>query len=748
MKFIAVCLCIGIIGSSVVAVMLSMYIVKATQDDGQLLDLDSLKLTYTSFIYSKNINAEGQEEWPEYQRLDSPEQNRVWVDWPAIDDTLKNAFIAIEDQQYKDHKGVNVKRTIYAMLNEVAKAVTGSYLRGGQQGASTINQQLIKNLTDDTEDEGTAGYLRKVREIFRALALHNRYSKDTIFEAYLNTISLTGNIGGVQAGANRYFNKHVGTEDCQKYGEEPLTIAECASIAAITKNPTKFSPITNPEQHLVRRNKVITNMCEQGYITQAEQDAALAEPIELYETIVEEGAARQSNNSYFTDTLINEVIGDYMEQKGATKEEATNWLYNDGVRIYSTVVPTLQTTMENVFNKGEYWGAFPIENYQPKDNLGRIILNADGTEPEPKTITTNAAGAFVNYKGELCAVVGGLGAKTADRTLNRGADMMRAVGSTIKGATVYPLVIDYDKGDYSSTQIDMPYSGTVVGDDGQAMDGWPRNYERSYTHAETTVVDAVRTSKNTIAVWYGSIVGANEMFTFLHDTLEVDTLTNDDRNLAPMALGALSHGMSPYQLAGAYMMNGNGGKFHSLHSYTSVEDSMGRVVLKPDVNNVQAIGEDSSFIMNRLLRQVMVDGTGGGMSAADAGMDSAGKTGTTNDDKDVWFVGLTPYYVGAFWYGYDENEPMTRYVAGARRHPGINAWKEIMNTEQADTVRYPVIDFPQNALESGAVEERRYCTVSGKAAGPNCPSKVGYYKKDRPLGSCIAHSAAAPPPAE
>lgn len=175
---------------------------------------------------------------------------------------------------------------------------------------------------------------------------------------------------------------------------------------------------------------------------------------------------------------------------------------------------------------------------------------------------------------------------------------------------------------------------------------------------------------------------------------------------------------------------------------------MGRVVLKPDVNNVQAIGEDSSFIMNRLLRQVMVDGTGGGMSAADAGMDSAGKTGTTNDDKDVWFVGLTPYYVGAFWYGYDENEPMTRYVAGARRHPGINAWKEIMNTEQADTVRYPVIDFPQNALESGAVEERRYCTVSGKAAGPNCPSKVGYYKKDRPLGSCIAHSAAAAPPAE
>ncbi|MEG1872751.1 MAG: transglycosylase domain-containing protein, partial [Ruthenibacterium sp.] len=644
----------------------------------------AIKLTFTSIVYYKNINASGQEEWLEYQRLDSPEQNRIWVDWANIDKNLQNAFVAIEDQTFWTHGGVNYKRTIYAMLNEVAKKLTGSYLRGTQQGASTINQQLIKNLTGDDEDTGTASYLRKFREIFRALALHNRFSKDTIFEAYLNTISLTGNIGGVQAGANRYFNKHVGEADCIEHGEQPLTIAECASIAAITKNPTSFSPISNPEQHLVRRNKVITNMFEQGYITAEQRDEALATPLKLYETVVAEDAAKQSNNSYFTDTLINYLVKDYMTQNNVDKPTALNWVYNSGLRIYATVVPTLQTEAEDVFNRGEYWNPDPIENYQPKDNKGNIILNADGTEPEPKTITTNAAGAIINYKGELCAVVGGLGAKTADRTLNRAVDSLRAVGSTMKGVAVYPLAIEYDLATFSKTQIDTPLKDPVIGDDGKPKTGWPRNYNPGYTNSAMTTWEAVKDSVNTIAVWFGKLVGPNEMYTFAHDTLEISSLVNDDRDLAPMVLGALTHGMSPYALAGAYMMYGNGGQFYSLHTYTSVEDSTGKEVMKPDVNRVQAISEDTAFIMNRLLREVMVSGTGVGMSADKAGMDSIGKTGTTNENKDIWFVGLTPYYVSSFWYGYDENEPMKHYVAGSRRHPGLRAWQEIMNTEQAD----------------------------------------------------------------
>ncbi len=722
--------------------MLSLYIVEATASDDALLDLENIKLAYTSFIYYKDANEQGQEEWVLYQSLDSPEENRVWVDWHNIDDNLKNAVVAIEDETFWEHSGINIRRTIYAVLNEISYSTTGSYLRGGQEGASTITQQLIKNITDDDEDEGTAGYLRKIREIFRALALSNRYSRDTIFEAYLNTMSLTGNIGGVQAGANRYFNKYVGTQDNITNGTEPLTIAEVATIAAITKNPTAYSPITNPEQHIARRNHVIYNMYVQGYISESEYDEAIDAPLVMFEQIIDEDAATQSKNSYFTDTLIDEVVEDYQEQKGVTLDEAYNWLYSGGVRIYSTVVPSLQTTMEDVFYRREHWPEYTREYYP----AGYVAPELEpGEEAEPNMITTQAAGAFVNYEGELAAIVGGLGQKTADRTLNRGADMERAIGSTIKGVTVYPLGLEYDIIHYSSTRIDTPFDPTGTTEDGKAT-GWPRNYEGTYTYGPNTVQDAFRDSRNTIAVWIGSDVGVNEMFTFLSSTLEIDTLSDpDDRNHSPMSLGALSTGMSPYQLAAAYMMNGNGGQFYSPHSYTSVEDAYGNVVLTPDINRVQAISEDTSYIMSRLLRDVMVTGTGAGMSASDAGMESIGKTGTTNEDKDIWFVGMTPYYAGAFWFGYDENAPMLGYyVAGASRHPGIKAWQEIMNTEQADVEKYPVIDFPQNAIESGDVVMRSFCTTSGQAAGAGCPTSTGYYKKDTVLGTCVVnHSAPA-----
>ena len=244
----------------------------------------------------------------------------------------------------------------------MAYALTGHYIRGTQQGASTINQQLIKNITDDDESQGTAGYLRKIREIFRAMSLNSRYSKEMIMEAYLNTLSLTGNIGGVQAGANQYFGKDVGyNED----GTPQLTLAQCATIAAITKNPTQYSPISNPEMHLVRRNKVLTNMYEQGYIVdengnpdKAKLDAALAEPLTLREAVRDENDAVQTNNSYFTDALLEELTQDMLEQnpygrENYTEAQALNDIYTKGLRIFSTVQPDVQSTMEEVFNRGD-----------------------------------------------------------------------------------------------------------------------------------------------------------------------------------------------------------------------------------------------------------------------------------------------------------------------------------------------------------------------------------------------------------
>lgn len=738
-KFIAVCVCIGVIGMSVIAVMLSMYLVEATANDDTLLDLENLKLSYTSIIYYKTVNASGQEEWQEYQRLDSPDENRIWVDIGNICDDLQNAYIAVEDRDFRTHSGFNLKRTVYAALNEVAYAVTGSYLRGTQQGASTINQQLIKNITDETASTGMDGYTRKLREIFRALSLNGRYSKDVILEAYLNTLGLTGNIGGVQAGANSYFGKDVGYADPANKEGQYLTIAECASIAAITKNPTEYSPISNPEDHLVRRNLIIRNMCEQGYITQAERDEALAQPLKLVETRIDENAAKQTDNSYFTDSLVKEVINDLWEanpenREEWTKEDASNYFYTKGLRIYSTVVPEVQTSMENVFNRNEYWPAFPIENYVPDGA-------PEGTEP--RTITTQASGVVVNYKGELCGVVGGLGAKTADRTLNRAIDSVRQVGSTMKGVAAYPLAIEYDLATYSKTFPDTPFSGQAKDENGNVIKNWPKNYSGTYTNGPITVYQALKVSLNTVAVWIGDLVGAREMYEFATDTLNISSLDeNRDVDLAPMVLGSMTNGMSPYELAGAYMMYGDGGKFTTLHSYTSVEDYQGNVVLEKDITTVQAIGEDTAFIMNRLLRGVLTDsgGTAYGMSANAAGMDSIAKTGTTNENRDIWFVGLTPYYVSAFWYGYDENEPMWSYQPRTGAHPGANAWREVMNDVQADEEKYPVIEFtmPENVVQ------HRFCTISGNLAVAGCPSQVGYFKEGVVPSSCPGHGAVAP----
>ena len=295
MRFIASCLCVCIILGSVAAVAVSLYVVKETQGDSDLLDLTQLELAYTTIIYSQQINDQGQPEWVEYQRLQSPEENRIWKPLNEISPYIQHAFVAVEDENFYTHPGFSFKRTVLAAINEVFRKLTGSYLTGSQLGASTIEQQLIKNITGEDESSGIEGYARKVKEIFRAIALDNRFSKEEILEAYLNTIGLTGNTAGVEAGANQYFGKSAAD----------VTIAEAASIAAITKNPSRFNPYTNPEEHLKRRDDIILFMQQQGYITQAEAEAAWATPLNLVEKTTDENAAVQTDYSWFTDQVIS-----------------------------------------------------------------------------------------------------------------------------------------------------------------------------------------------------------------------------------------------------------------------------------------------------------------------------------------------------------------------------------------------------------------------------------------------------------
>ena len=734
MRFIASCLCVCIILGSVAAVAVSLYVVKETQGDSDLLDLTQLELAYTTIIYSQQINDQGQPEWVEYQRLQSPEENRIWKPLNEISPYIQHAFVAVEDENFYTHPGFSFKRTVLAAINEVFRKLTGSYLTGSQLGASTIEQQLIKNITGEDESSGIEGYARKVKEIFRAIALDNRFSKEEILEAYLNTIGLTGNTAGVEAGANQYFGKSAAD----------VTIAEAASIAAITKNPSRFNPYTNPEEHLKRRDDIILFMQQQGYITQAEAEAAWATPLNLVEKTTDENAAVQTDYSWFTDYLIEEVIADLVEANPLNRDDwnreaANDYLHNGGLRIYATVDPEVQSVMENVWLEGKYWEPMPIENYD------------DPNDPDdtPRTITTQAAGVVINYKGELCGVVGGLGQKTENRGFNRGTEMERQVGSTMKAVAAYPLGIDMDLINYSSVLMD-DYFPISDGKGGTRTD-WPSNWSGRYSHSMTTVYEALKQSLNTVAVRVGDMVTPRTMFEFARDTLGITTLDeNSDVDLAPMVLGATTTGLSPYELAGAYMMYGDGGRMTSLHSYTSVRDYQGNEILEKDIVTTQAIGEDTAYIMNRLLHSVLFDrgGTAYGIHPDANVMDSIGKTGTTNDNKDVWFVGLTPKYVMATWYGYDENEPMDDYnnyyiyknKGSQKGHPGASAFAEVMDTIQADLSEEEIVEWEKpDSVEIGA-----FCTISGDIPTDGCPRGTGYYKTGVQRGVCTGIHATDP----
>ena len=734
MRFIASCLCVCIILGSVAAVAVSLYVVKETQGDSDLLDLTQLELAYTTIIYSQQINDQGQPEWVEYQRLQSPEENRIWKPLNEISPYIQHAFVAVEDENFYTHPGFSFKRTVLAAINEVFRKLTGSYLTGSQLGASTIEQQLIKNITGEDESSGIEGYARKVKEIFRAIALDNRFSKEEILEAYLNTIGLTGNTAGVEAGANQYFGKSAAD----------VTIAEAASIAAITKNPSRFNPYTNPEEHLKRRDDIILFMRQQGYITQAEAEAAWATPLNLVEKTTDENAAVQTDYSWFTDYLIEEVIADLVEANPLNRDDwnreaANDYLHNGGLRIYATVDPEVQSVMENVWLEGKYWEPMPIENYD------------DPNDPDdtPRTITTQAAGVVINYKGELVGVAGGLGRKTENRGFNRGTGMTRQVGSTMKAVAAYPLGIDMDLINYSSVLMD-DYFPIPDGKGGTRTD-WPSNWSGRYSHSMTTVYEALKQSLNTVAVRVGDWVTPRTMFEFARETLGITTLDeNSDIDLAPMVLGATTTGLSPYELAGAYMMYGDGGRMTSLHSYTSVRDYQGNEILEKDIVTTQAIGEDTAYIMNRLLHSVLFDrgGTAYGIHPEANVMDSIGKTGTTNDNKDVWFVGLTPKYVMATWYGYDQNEPMDDYNSyyfyknkGSQKgHPGASAFAEVMDTIQADLSEEEIVEWEKpDSVEIGA-----FCTISGDIPTDGCPRGTGYYKTGVQRGVCTGIHATDP----
>lgn len=698
-KVLGVIVCICVIIGSILAVIISVYLVNATKNDEALLNLNNIKLSFTTILYAKDEDGQ----YVEYQRLNG-EEHRIWVNLQDMTPYLPQAFIAVEDNTFYKHHGVNWKRSVAAALNE-GLGMVGLNLFSNRQGGSTITQQLVKNLTGDEKQDA----MRKVREMFRAMVLEKQYSKDLILEAYLNTLRLTGKNAGVESGANVYFGKSV----------SELSLAECASLAAITKNPSQYNPFTNPEEHLSRRNYILDLMLKQKMISQEEHDAAQAEPLNLADSSASGGTI--GTNSYFTDKVINDVITDLISEKGYTKQEATNYLYNGGLRIYTTVVPKLQAAMENEMENGT---AFPDRTHMVD------VLDENGNKTGQQTEEhAQAAMISLTYDGGIAACVGGLGEKSGDRILNRATDSVRQVGSAMKPIAAYCLGIDYNYITYSSALLDSPIQIRDP-DTGQMVD-WPQNYNKIWSNTDILVTDAIARSLNTIAVKVGQMVGTRVMYDFVKDTLHVTSLDEKkDVDLSPMVLGGMTHGISPLEMAAAYMMFGNEGKYSTVHSYTSVEDTNGNVVLEKTVTTTQAISPEAATIMNHLLERVLQPG-GTGNGLAPNRMSAVGKTGTTSDNKDHWFVGLTPYYVTATWWGYDTPDELIKFSYST--HPPTTAWRNVMNVAQA-TLPWKGFEYSEN------VEKLTYCKVSGDLAGPNCTETAeGYYKPEKKPGTCILH---------
>lgn len=636
-------------------------------------NIKNYKMNMTSVIYVRNDN----NEWEEYQRIHGDE-NRIWVDIEEIPQQLIDAFIAIEDQRFYNHSGVDWKRTTGAIVNYLPFVDIYS----SNQGGSTITQQLIKNITSDKDKSA----MRKVREIARALLIEKMIDKTTILEAYLNTISLGNGICGVQVAANYYFNKDV----------NELTLAECASLAAITKNPSAYNPNTKPEGNKERRADVLFKMYDLEKITEKQYSEALLEKV-----VVDNSQQQDFElpvNNYFVDALISDIIEDLSAKYNCSSETASAMLYNGGYKIYATIDTDIQDTMESVYLKQK--------TYFPQ-------ISKD------KSTHVQSAMTIMDYSGNILGIVGGVGEKTVNRGLNRAIDSPRQPGSTMKPLGVYVQAIDNGSTSYSTVIEDKPMDNYYP--DGKKG---PKEWYGYYA-GDMTVAKALEKSANTIPCWLlRDRVGIQNSYNFLTQKLGFKHLNNIDKNLSSLALGGCQYGITTTESAAAYAIFGNGGMYYEPTTYTKVLDINDEVVLESG-SGVRVIKETTATIMNKLLQNVVYgsEGTGGGI-AGYSRMKAYAKTGTSSESKDLWMVAGTPYYVGSVWYGFDQPENIYNQSAAAR------VWRDVMTQVHKELEQKEFV-FSEDVIKA------TYCESTGLLALPSCQNKsTGYYVSGVEVATC------------
>ncbi len=631
-------------------------------DDEYDLSMVDSSLNYTSVVYALKDG-----EYVEAETLHSSE-NRKWADIEDIPDYLRWAFIAIEDERFYEHSGVDVKRTMAAVVNFFNPSSSSTF------GGSTITQQVIKNLTGDDEQTVT----RKVQEIRRAWYLEREYTKDQILEVYLNTIYLSQGCYGVQTAAEVYFGKTL----------DELTLLECASIASITKYPSLYDPKLNPDKNDERARLVIGKMLELGKITQEEAEQVEEEKIVLFkgEMKADEGAAV---NSYFVDQVIMDALDALVKEKGYSESYAYSLLYSGGIQIYSTMDLDVQNAIDKV--------------YKDRSNFPNITSKY-GEKPQSAMVVID------NESGAIVGLAGGIGQKTTALGLNRATMSYLQPGSCMKPIGTYAPAIEYEI-EIGGVRVSP---GLMVQDKGvrQRANGnwWPKNYNGAGTEKYMTVQQAVSRSTNTVAVRVNNALGAHTAFSFLQNNLGVTTLVSgsgNDENDQAMALGGLTKGISVKEIAAAYAAFPNEGTYIKPYTFTKICDQNGRVILENHTENNTAMSKNTAAIMNQMLQQAATSGTG---SVANFGGTAiAGKTGTTDDDKDRWFVGYTKYYTAGVWFGYDK--PATVHYGG--NNPAAMTWKKVMSKLHSN-LKYKSFNSP-SGLSSNTC-----CIISGKLATEHC----------------------------
>ncbi len=559
------------------------------------------------------------------------DENRVWVDLDATPKNLQNAFIAIEDERFMTHKGVDIMRTVRATLTYFVDKLSG---KSGQAslGGSTITQQLIKNITGDKEQT----VARKIGEISKAIDLEKKMSKDQILELYMNCIFLSENCHGVQTAANLYFDKDV----------SQLNLAECASIAAITQNPNYYDPFVNPDNNKERQELVLAKMLSLGYITQQEYDEAVNFPLVFSkETALEKKS--EIITSYYVDQVVRDAIS-RLQDKGYSETLAQKMVYSGGLKIYCAYDPEIQKIVEDYY--------YNANNFPDPEAQSSIVI----IDPQD---------------GRVVAMAGGIGEKENSFTLNRAAQSPRQPGSSIKPLSVYAPALDYGTINTGSTIMDRRKS----------YDGWiPRNSSYTYTNSAVGLDYAIQQSLNTVPVEIMSEMGIQTSYDFMTQQLGVTTLVEaedingeiyTDLGYAQLALGGLTHGMTNVELTAAYCIFPNHGIYNKPYTFTEIKNSDGETILtgRDADTSWQAIKPETAAIMNRYLSSVVTSGTGRGASLAD-GTFTAGKTGTTSENFDRWFVGYSQYYVAAVWYGYDTPQSISM-----SSNPCIPVWRNVMS---------------------------------------------------------------------